>query len=59
MSDHDDIPLAYLPSKPRDVPTAEQGRNLPWVFGEWLFRDPNVSWWGHLKTTPVKRKSGK
>jgi len=26
MSDHDDIPLAYLPSKPRDVPTAEQLR---------------------------------
>jgi hypothetical protein len=26
MSDHDDIPLAYLPSKPRDVPSAEQLR---------------------------------
>jgi len=26
MSDHDDIPLAYLPSKPRDVPTAEELR---------------------------------
>ena len=26
MSDHDDIPLAYLPSEPRDVPSAEQLR---------------------------------
>jgi len=26
MSDHDDVPLAYLPSKPRAVPTQEQLR---------------------------------
>lgn len=41
-----------------NVPTTEEGRELPWVFGEWLFKDPNCVWFGDLKTRPI-RKGGK
>lgn len=62
------IAVALQPKPPRpkppslqdlDVPTTEQGRELPWVFGEWLHRDPNCVWWGDLYTTAIKKKAGK
>jgi len=42
-----------------DVPTAEQGRPVPVVFGTVLLTGPNVLWYGDLRTTPIKEKGGK
>lgn len=42
-----------------DVPTAEEGRPIPKVFGEVWVPDPNVLWYGNLRSTPVKTKAGK
>lgn len=42
-----------------DVPVAEQGRPVPVVFGTVHITGPNVLWYGNLRTTPIKKKSGK
>ena len=42
-----------------DLPTAEEGRPIPVVFGTVLLRGPNVTWAGDLRVEPVRRKSGK
>lgn len=42
-----------------DVPTAEQGRPVPVVFGTVTLTGPNVLWYGDLRTTPIKEKGGK
>lgn len=41
------------------VPTAEDGREIMWVFGEVWIHDNNVLWYGALYTTPVQESSGK
>jgi uncharacterized membrane protein len=58
--------LAPKPPKPApasiqdfDVPTAEEGRPIPVVFGTVLITGPNVIWYGDLRTSPIKTKSGK
>jgi hypothetical protein len=42
-----------------DLPVAEQGRPVPVVFGTVLITGANVLWYGDLRTTPIKKKSGK
>ena len=42
-----------------DIPTAEEGRNIPWVFGEGWIKGFNVVWYGDLYLVPVKSKGGK
>lgn len=42
-----------------DVPTAEQGRPIPVVFGTVTITGPNVIWYGNLKTKAIKKKGGK
>lgn len=42
-----------------DVPTAEEGRPIPVVFGSVLLRGPNVVWYGDLAAEPIKKKGGK
>lgn len=42
-----------------DVPTAEEGRSIPVVFGTVWHESPNVVWYGDLRTEAVKEKSGK
>lgn len=37
-----------------NVPTAEPGRPIPIPFGTVRLEDPNVVWYGDLKTTPIK-----
>lgn len=58
--------LAPKPPKPKaaalsdfDVPTAEEGRSVPVTFGDVWLDDPNVLFYGDLRTRPIKSKSGK
>lgn len=47
------------PSK-LDIPTAEEGRPIPVIFGTCLIKNPNVVWYGDADTTPIKTEgSGK
>lgn len=41
------------------VPTAEDGRPIPVLFGCRDLRAPNVVWYGDLDTVPIKAKGGK
>ncbi len=62
--------LSYLlqpkPEKPKpaslsdfDIPTAEEGRSIPVIFGRPKIHGANVVWYGDLGTRPIKTKSGK
>jgi len=43
-----------------DVPTAEEGGNIPVVFGTNLLRATNVIWYGDPRVVAIKQKgSGK
>lgn len=42
-----------------NVPTAEDGRETAMIFGTVWIDDPNVLWYGDLRTTPIKVKGGK
>lgn len=42
-----------------EAPTAEEGREIPVLFGRRQIKGPNVVWYGDLKTTPIKSKGGK
>ena len=42
-----------------DLPTAEEGRPIPVVFGTVLLRGPNVVWAGDLRVDPIRKKGGK
>lgn len=60
------IALAPKPPKPKpaslsdfDIPTAEEGRPIPVVFGTVLVTGPNVIWYGDLRTKAIKAKGGK
>lgn len=58
--------LAPKPPQPKpaaledfSVPTAEEGRPIPVVFGEVWITGPNVLWYGDLRSTPIRKKGGK
>lgn len=62
------ISLALAPKPPSrrppslseiDVPTAEEGKPIPVVFGTVVVQSPNVVWYGDLAYRPVKTKGGK
>lgn len=42
-----------------DVPTAEEARPIPVVFGTVKVTGPNVVWYGDLRAQPIKKKGGK
>lgn len=42
-----------------DVPTAEEGRPIPVVFGTVTITGPNVLWYGALRAEAIKKKGGK
>jgi hypothetical protein len=53
--------LAPKPEKPKpagldeiDAPVAEAGKTIPVLFGTRDLNGPNVVWYGHLRTTPIK-----
>lgn len=39
------------------APTAEDGREIPVLFGCRYLRGPNVVWYGNLRTTAIKAKA--
>lgn len=39
-----------------DIPTAEEGRKIPLIAGKVKITGPNVTWWGDLEITAIKRK---
>lgn len=39
-----------------NFPTAQEGRDIPVLFGRRWISGPNVVWYGDLKTVPVKEK---
>lgn len=41
------------------LPTAEEGRPIPVVFGSVWVSGPNVLWYGDLNLEPIKSKGGK
>ena len=41
------------------LPTAEEGRPIPVVFGTVLITGPNVVWAGDLSVEPITRSGGK
>ena len=41
------------------APTAEEGREIPVLFGTRDIRGINVVWYGDLVTIPIKSKGGK
>ena len=47
------------PESSVDVPKTEIGRPLPVIFGTVIVRDPNVVWFGDLRTKAVKSEGGK
>lgn len=63
------IGAAFLAPKPQsvkpsglgdfDIPTAEDGREIPVLFGTRILRGANVVWYGDFKAVAVKKKGGK
>lgn len=49
------------PSSDNDlqVPTAEDGREVMDIAGECWIDDPNIIWYGDLRTAPIHASSGK
>lgn len=41
------------------VPTAEEGREIPVLFGTRDINAPNVVWYGDVNAVPIKKKGGK
>jgi hypothetical protein len=41
------------------APTAEEGREIPVLFGTRDIEAPNVVWYGHMKSVAIKKKGGK
>lgn len=41
------------------APVAEEGIEIPVLFGTRDISGPNVVWYGHLKTVAIKSKGGK
>lgn len=41
------------------VPTAQEGREIPVLFGTRDLSGPNITWYGDLRVVPVKKKGGK
>jgi hypothetical protein len=41
------------------LPTAEEGRPIPVVFGTVLITGPNVVWAGDLRVDPIRESGGK
>lgn len=52
-------PQAPTPGEVGGVATAEAGKPIPVLFGTRVISQPNVVWWGDIKTVAIKEKGGK
>lgn len=54
-------PQAMKPPGIEEVqaPTAEEGREIPVLFGTKDMNAPNVVWYGDIRLVPIKKKGGK
>lgn len=54
-------PQSQPPAGLNDIkaPTAEEGREIPVLFGTRLLEGPNVVWYGDLRTEAIRKKGGK
>lgn len=54
-------PYSAPPASIEDIkaPVAEEGKEIPVLFGCRDLRGPNVVWYGDLKTKRIKSSSGK
>lgn len=41
-----------------DVPTAEEGKPIPVIFGTVIIKDSNVTWYGDANTSAIKSQGG-
>ena len=41
------------------APTAEEGREIPVLFGTRRLKGPNVVWYGDLRTEAIRKSGGK
>lgn len=41
------------------APTAEEGREIPVLFGTRDLPEGNVVWYGHLRTSAIRKSGGK
>ncbi len=42
-----------------DIPTAEEGKAIPKVFGKRIIQSPNIVWYGDLGYNKVKKSGSK
>ena len=42
-----------------EAPTADEGREIPVLFGTRDIKQSNVVWYGDIKTVAIKKKGGK
>lgn len=42
-----------------DIPAAREGETIYVLFGTRDIKASNVAWYGHIRTVPIKTKSGK
>ena len=42
-----------------DIPTAEEGRPIPVVFGTYTIKSSNIVWYGDIRYSEVTTKAGK
>lgn len=42
-----------------DAPTIDEGADIQWIHGECNIADPSLGWYGNLRTTPIRTKTGK
>jgi len=42
-----------------DIPSADEGKPIPVVFGTMVVKSPNVVWYGDISYEPVKVSGGK
>jgi hypothetical protein len=42
-----------------NLPTTDEGREIPVIFGTVDMKGPNIVWYGDLRLIPIKKKGGK
>lgn len=60
------VALAPKPTQPKpaaladfDIPVAEEGKEIPVIFGTCDIKDSNVLWYGDLQVEPILKSGGK